>query len=285
MSTWPIATIPRLIVYSPVPPDYFLQTPLGPADFTRLGELPQLLLQCHINGRPDVSRPSTAVFTQRHLDGRHLSWSREGQEKLGFYACASLGPGGVKGQSGRLDAPVPGIPGETGIPGEMKLVCLGGQEPACAEYCGSTLGWKDLKAVFKNPRNKNPDSRREWYKTIYVGADPKDLEPWKWDTLSVSNGLQILNKKWYSRSTASMIELADIIVQCCVCSSPNAIILTHSYLPLGKINPLLDCTGHQISETVPATSEGCVLKASPRSSRFSITKDAHRNKCWPSKTA
>ena len=50
-----------------------------------------------------------------------------------------------------------GIAKETGFPKDMKVVCLGGQRHPCAGDCGSTPGWDNLKAVFKNPRKKDPD--------------------------------------------------------------------------------------------------------------------------------
>lgn len=92
----------------------------------------------------------------------------------------------------------PGVVKEKGIPKEYKVIHLGGEGHPYAEDYGNTPGWKDLNTVFKNPRKKDPDGRREWHKIICANGDPKGLGPWKWDFFSVLDGVQELNKDWYS---------------------------------------------------------------------------------------
>lgn len=74
------------------------------------------------------------------------------------------------------------------IPDEMEAVCIGGEGHPCAEDCGSSPGWEDLKNVFKKGK-KDPDGRKEWYKRMCANGDPKGLDPYKWDLLEVNDEL------------------------------------------------------------------------------------------------
>lgn len=76
-----------------------------------------------------------------------------------------------------------------GIPDEMEVVCLGGEGHPCAEDCGSTPGWEDLKDLFKSKTKRDPDGRRQWYKTYCANGDPKGLDPWKWSIFEVNDAL------------------------------------------------------------------------------------------------
>ena len=85
------------------------------------------------------------------------------------------------------------------IEDEIKILCIGGEGHACAEDAGGLDGWEDLKEVFK-PRKRDPDGKKEWYKTICANGDPKGLDAWKWDMLDVNDGLMELNGEWYGSS-------------------------------------------------------------------------------------
>ncbi|OCL13402.1 hypothetical protein AOQ84DRAFT_385428 [Glonium stellatum] len=76
-----------------------------------------------------------------------------------------------------------------GIPDDMDAVCLGGEGRPCAEDCGGPPGWEDLKALFKSKTKRDPDGRRQWYKSSRANGDPKGLDPWKWDIFEVNEAL------------------------------------------------------------------------------------------------
>ena len=60
--------------------------------------------------------------------------------------------------------------------------------------------FEHLKELFTQPRKKDPDDRKGWYKDQDEGCgngDPKGLDPWKWDILDVNDGLMELNEEWF----------------------------------------------------------------------------------------
>ena len=76
-------------------------------------------------------------------------------------------------------------------------MCLGSEGAACAEDCGGGGRWEYLKDLFRNPRKKDEDGLRQWYKTQCANGNKKGLNPWSWDILDVNDRLAELNKKWY----------------------------------------------------------------------------------------
>lgn len=57
----------------------------------------------------------------------------------------------------------------------------------CAEDCGSTPGWENLKASFK--KRGDADGQKAWYKQVCANGDPKGLDPYKWDISDVNDEL------------------------------------------------------------------------------------------------
>lgn len=74
------------------------------------------------------------------------------------------------------------------IPADMQAVCIGGEGHPCAEDCGSTPGWEDLKKLFKRG-GRDPDGTKQWYKTQCANGDPKGLDTYKWDIFEVNDAL------------------------------------------------------------------------------------------------
>ncbi len=87
---------------------------------------------------------------------------------------------------GRAD---PGLHRAMGGPDAPAILCLGGEGHPCAEDCGSSPGWENLKEIFTKPRTKDPDNLKAWYKRTCANGDPKGLDPWKWDIFEVNEGL------------------------------------------------------------------------------------------------
>jgi hypothetical protein len=75
------------------------------------------------------------------------------------------------------------------IPDELQAVCLGGEGHPCAEDCGGSGGWEDLKNVFKKGK-RDPEGLKTWYKTMCANGDPKGLDPYKWDIFDVNDELE-----------------------------------------------------------------------------------------------
>lgn len=71
------------------------------------------------------------------------------------------------------------------IPADMQAVCIGGEGHPCAEDCGSTPGWEELKKVFKKGGRDHNDLK-SWYKTQCANGDPKGLDPYKWDIFEIN---------------------------------------------------------------------------------------------------
>lgn len=83
----------------------------------------------------------------------------------------------------------PGLHREFGLKedGRKRVLCLDGQGHPCAEDCGSTGGWENLKKEFK--KQKGDRYLKDWYKNTCANGDPKGLDPYKWSILDVNDGL------------------------------------------------------------------------------------------------
>lgn len=57
----------------------------------------------------------------------------------------------------------------------------------CAEDCGGSGGWEDLKDAFK--KESDPEGRKNWYKKFCYNGDPEGLDPYKWSILDVNDEL------------------------------------------------------------------------------------------------
>ncbi|KAI9681651.1 MAG: hypothetical protein M1829_000850 [Trizodia sp. TS-e1964] len=73
------------------------------------------------------------------------------------------------------------------IPPEFQAVCIGGEGHCYAEDAGGVPGWENLKEQFKKRGDK--EGLKDWYKTVCGNGDPKGLDPYKWDILTVNDGL------------------------------------------------------------------------------------------------
>jgi hypothetical protein len=82
----------------------------------------------------------------------------------------------------------PGMWKQMHIPNELLVICLAGEGHPCAEDCGSSGGWEDLKSLFKKGR-KDPEGRKDWYKQRCANGDLKGLDPYKWDIVEVNRML------------------------------------------------------------------------------------------------
>ena len=71
----------------------------------------------------------------------------------------------------------------------QRIVVLSGEGHGCAEDCGSTPGWENLKDTFKKTRGGDKDLK-DWYKHQCVNGDPKGLDPYKWDIRSINEELE-----------------------------------------------------------------------------------------------
>lgn len=70
------------------------------------------------------------------------------------------------------------------------VVCLGGQGHPCAEKCGGSVGWQNLKDAFKKQRgNRNTKELKDWYKNDCYNGDPEGLDPYQWDDRVVNDEL------------------------------------------------------------------------------------------------
>lgn len=86
---------------------------------------------------------------------------------------------------GRMD---PLVKRTVGVPEDVEVFCLNGEGHPCAEDCGGSGGWEDLKELFTK-RKKDPEGLKEWYKHECLNGDPKGLDPYKWDIFDVNDDL------------------------------------------------------------------------------------------------
>ncbi|KAL8869716.1 MAG: hypothetical protein Q9174_004062 [Haloplaca sp. 1 TL-2023] len=75
---------------------------------------------------------------------------------------------------------------------DTPVLCIGGEGHPCAEDCGGSVGWDDLKKTFK--KQKGDKYLKDWYKKECHNGDPKGLDPYKWDILDVNDQLAELGK-------------------------------------------------------------------------------------------
>ena len=61
------------------------------------------------------------------------------------------------------------------------------QGHSCAEDCGGSVGWENLKAVFK--KRGDPDGLKDWYRNICPNGERRGFDPWKWSINDVNGKL------------------------------------------------------------------------------------------------
>ncbi|KAL8738321.1 MAG: hypothetical protein Q9181_000864 [Wetmoreana brouardii] len=67
----------------------------------------------------------------------------------------------------------------------QRIACIAGEGHPCAEDCGGTSGWENLKDTFKKTRGGDKELK-EWYKQSCHNGDKKGLDSYKWDLLEVN---------------------------------------------------------------------------------------------------
>ncbi|KAF9630236.1 hypothetical protein BFW01_g417 [Lasiodiplodia theobromae] len=73
--------------------------------------------------------------------------------------------------------------------------CIGGEGHPCAEDCGGSGGWKELKQAFADGAHggERVDELRTWYRTHCLNGEREGLNPWKWDIFEVNQRLASLH--------------------------------------------------------------------------------------------
>ncbi|KAL8704699.1 MAG: hypothetical protein Q9201_002161 [Fulgogasparrea decipioides] len=68
----------------------------------------------------------------------------------------------------------------------QRIACIAGEGHPCAEDCGGTSGWENLKETFKKARGGDKELK-DWYKHSCYNGDKKGLDPYAWDLLEVND--------------------------------------------------------------------------------------------------
>lgn len=71
---------------------------------------------------------------------------------------------------------------------EAPVVCLGGEGHRCAEDCGGSHGWGELKELLKRGRD-DVEGRMRWYMPMLGIRDPAEFNPYEWDVKKVNEAL------------------------------------------------------------------------------------------------
>ncbi|CZR66842.1 uncharacterized protein PAC_16743 [Phialocephala subalpina] len=71
---------------------------------------------------------------------------------------------------------------------DSPVVCLGGEGHRCAEDCGGSHGWGELKELFKRGRD-DEEGRMWWYMPMLGIRDPAQFNPYEWDIKKVNEAL------------------------------------------------------------------------------------------------
>ncbi|KAK7705384.1 hypothetical protein SLS57_010146 [Botryosphaeria dothidea] len=88
-----------------------------------------------------------------------------------------------------------------GVVEGQRTWCVSGEGHPCAEDCGGSRGWEELKQAFASSSDDQVFDRagltanelRAWYTTECFNGDHEGLQPWKWDITEVNQKLTSLD--------------------------------------------------------------------------------------------